>query len=93
MSNMATAYMSAGRLGEAEQACRQALGVDPNLISALHSLGTILSARGELQDAEAAFRRVLALLDAGHLHARVNLASVKSSQGSYDEAEALFEMA
>jgi predicted O-linked N-acetylglucosamine transferase (SPINDLY family) len=49
------------RLEEAEALCRQALGRDPGAAQPHRDLGAILMAQGRLADAEASYRRAVAL--------------------------------
>src|SRR5215468_519531 len=82
----------AGRLPEAEQACRKALRERPSRAEANFILGIILKGQGRVADAEAAFRRVAAVAPdsvAGHN----NLGNTLIEQGKLDEAEASYRRA
>ena len=90
---------SAARLGEAIDAYRRAIAIDPGHANAHDNLGVLLRASGEPQQAEAAYRTALQLNPA-HIDAWTNLGillnALKRTRGSrgvlleshYVEAEA-----
>jgi serine/threonine-protein kinase len=55
------ALMAQGRLAEAEQVCREALMLDPLLITLWYNLGRLAVATGRYQEAEETFRKGLDL--------------------------------
>jgi Tfp pilus assembly protein PilF len=82
----------AGRLSEAEQACRRILRERPSHPESNFILGLILKGQGRVADAEVAFRRVAAVAPdsvAGHN----NLGNVLFEQGKLDEAEMAYRRA
>lgn len=57
----ANAFYNTRSWSEAEQACRQALDLDENLVWARNNLGVALKALGRVEEAEQAFRRTTEL--------------------------------
>jgi tetratricopeptide (TPR) repeat protein len=57
----AAAAYGAGKLVEAEQICRQALAVQPNLFEAVHLLALVQAARGDTTAALASYDRALTM--------------------------------
>lgn len=81
-SNMGWAYYNLDRLGEAENALRQALSLEPTLPAAHYHLGLVLLKAGRREEAKAAFRRALGLApnsDSG-LAAREHLKALGEEQ-------------
>ena len=56
-NGLTLALMGQGRLTEAEQACREALSLDPLLTSSWYNMGRIVTAAGRYKEAEEFFRK------------------------------------
>jgi Tfp pilus assembly protein PilF len=88
----ATQLARAGKLSEAERACRRILRERPSHAETNFLLGIILKEQGKEAEAEAVFRRVVAVApDAFGGH--VNLGGTLYKQGKLDEAEASYRRA
>ena len=74
-----------GRPGEAEQACRRALAIDPNRAYPNKGLGLCLAKQGRLDEGLPYLRKAIAL-DPHWLDPRWDLTIVLSEAGRYDEA-------
>ena len=86
----ARVLMEVGRLDEAERAAKQA--VSGELAVALsNTLGEVLYARGNVAEAEAAFRRSIDGGAADDLSARLNLAILEHERGNNAEAMRAFD--
>jgi tetratricopeptide (TPR) repeat protein len=81
--------VSLGRLTEAEEMCREAVGLDPDNAQAHFHLGTVLGMLDCHADAEAEFRRAIHL-DPGIPEAHYNLGSALTAQSRRSEAKAAF---
>jgi len=77
----------AGRLEEAEQACRQAVELDPDNVEARWKLGTLQRERGDAPAAEATLRAALAIAP-DNLEALLTLAAVMCSLRRPEDAVA-----
>ncbi|MGB8840225.1 MAG: tetratricopeptide repeat protein [Aliidongia sp.] len=91
-NNAALAYLSLGRLEEAEATCRRALPLDPAYALVRGTLGIILRAAGRLDEAELWTREALQL-DPGHIGAHCQLGFILSGLGRLDEAVVSFRAA
>lgn len=85
-SNLASAYLSLGRLQEAEAHYREALRLAPNFADACNGLGAVLKGLGKLDEAIAQYQKTLTLKP-GFVEAKSNLAHALVEQGRADEAE------
>jgi tetratricopeptide (TPR) repeat protein len=82
------ALLTVGRYDEAEAEAQPATEGDPTLSN---TLGEVLWARGRLDEAEAAFRRAMAVPTDDRLTAEVNLAELLFQRGRIDEAMRRFD--
>ena len=80
---------SAARLGEAIDAYRRAIAIDPGHANAHNNLGVLLRASGEPQQAEAAYRTALQLNPA-HIDAWTNLGILLNALKRTEEAAACY---
>jgi FkbM family methyltransferase len=87
LNRRANELASAKRYPEAESLYRQAIELEPTLAKAHGNLGTVLKHQGRLDEAEAAFRRGVALGGSAKLAA--NLGALLVGQGRADEIDAL----
>jgi hypothetical protein len=78
-------YLDQNRLRPAEQAFRQAIALEPNLVWARARLGVALERQGRPGPAQAAFKQTLELAP-GLLYAREQLAESQVRQHRLDEA-------
>src|SRR5277367_4314735 len=85
----AFAHFQAGRLGEAEQACRQALQADPHHVASLLLLGLIADRAGHSQAALALFDQTLAL-SPDFAQAHCSRGMTLGGLGRLEEAEQAF---
>jgi len=89
---MAIADQQAGRLPEAEEACRRILAVQPGSLRATVLLGNILSDLGRWAEAEAAFQRALQIApDRPEVH--FNLGNTYAKAGTLEMAIASYRQA
>lgn len=58
-SALCLALMGEGRLSEAEEACREALSLDPLLTASWYNIGRVVAAMGRYKEAEELFRKGL----------------------------------
>lgn len=73
LTSIGLANLQLGRIGQAEQQFRSALGINPDYIPALNNLGVVLMERGEFGEARGVFEQAFAL-DSGYSDAlRENL--------------------
>jgi len=79
-------------LDKAEDACRQALALDPRSIAALVNLGAILGKTGRLGEGEAALRRAISL-DPDHADAHGQLAILLLERGDHETGMAALRKA
>lgn len=84
-SNLGAALAESGRPAEAIPVLEQALRFDPRGHTVLNNLGAAYRELGQLTDAEAAFRRVVALVD-GFVFGHYNLGHTLFLQGRFSEA-------
>ena len=84
--------LQAGRLPEAEAACRGVLAANPADVQALQVLGVVLRHSGKLEEAEASFRRSVDLAPSNP-EFRTNLAQLLGARGRTDESVAHFQRA
>ncbi len=84
--NTAYQHYVAGRLAEAEHACRQALQADPRQPDSLHLLGVIAGRAGHPQASLALFDQALAV-SPGFAEAHCNRGVALAALGRLDEAE------
>jgi len=80
---------STARLGEAIDAYRRAIAIDPGHANAHNNLGVLLRARGEPQQAEAAYRTAIELNPA-HIDAWTNLGILLNALKRIEEAAACY---
>jgi len=83
--NLATLHLRAGRLQDAEQELRLALGVDASLPGAHTAMGVVLSRTGRTAAAIDEWRQAVAL-DPSELDALYNLTVELFATGQTDEA-------
>jgi predicted TPR repeat methyltransferase len=88
----ATGHFRAGRVAEAERACRDALAFDPNHFEALHLLGVIASRLGANEAALDLLGKAIARNDRDP-RCRLSLGVVFAALGRRDEAGAQFARA
>jgi len=81
----AARLFEAGRLHEAEAACREAIFVDAGDAEAHHLLALVLRQAGRLEDAVEALRQAVRLAP-GEVYYRINLAAVLGQLDNADEA-------
>ena len=86
--NLAKAFVTTGRDGQAMGALEAALEADPSLTEAWYELGELKLRSGDNGGAEEHFRKVLAL-DPGHPYARLWLGVALKNAGRAAEAEAV----
>lgn len=79
-----------GRLEDAERAFRQAVALEPELVSARLGLGTVLGDQGRDAEAMAALEQVLAM-DAHNDRARYSIAALHGRAGDLDAAIAVLD--
>ena len=84
--------MDQGRLDEAEEHFRRALGYEPNFADARNSLGILHQKRGRSDEALEEFRRVVAV-DADYAEAHNNIGVIMKDRGRKEEAVAAFRRA
>ncbi|AKJ28531.1 tetratricopeptide repeat protein [Caldimonas brevitalea] len=96
--NWGTVLGTLNRHAAAEQAYRQALQIKPDFVQAQLNLGHQLEHQGRLEEALAAWRTVLTMLERSpqadqelQLHALNNLARALEQHKRYDEAQAYME--
>lgn len=90
LHDLAEQAVACGRTEEAEEACRQALALDPRHLPAATTLANILLNRGELEPA----RAVLESLDTGGgapPHVATALGAIAERQGRLDDAQRYLE--
>ena len=85
-------HRQAGRLSEAEKACRRILRERPSHPETNFSLGAVLFAQGKIDEAEASFRRVIHV-EPNSVAGHNNLGNALFAQGKLDEAEGSFRRA
>jgi tetratricopeptide (TPR) repeat protein len=88
--NLANAYMKAGRLTEAREHLDAALEINPRSAHALHLLGNISRAEGDMAGALEAYTRALDMLPA-YAPPRIGAAIAYSSQGDLAAAREVLE--
>jgi len=88
----AIALQKAGRIGEAEQVCRQILLTNPNQPDALHFLGLFCKGAGKLADAEKYMRQSLKA-NPRQPHVLSNLANLLVMLDKTDEALKCYQKA
>ena len=79
-TNLATAWLQAGRLDEGVEALRRSLEIDPRQAGALNNLGGALNALGCADEAVDAYRQAIAV-QPDYAEARANLAGLLHGQG------------
>ncbi|MBI5787847.1 MAG: tetratricopeptide repeat protein [Candidatus Schekmanbacteria bacterium] len=89
-NNLANAYGSRGKYGQALLECRKALALDPDFAPVYHNLGLIYAQLGDRQKAVAAYQKAIDL-DSGLLETQNNLATLYLKQGNYEKALIGFE--
>lgn len=82
----------AGRFDEAERLCGEHLRAQPESAAALHLLGLVHDARGDVERAGDCYRKAL-YLDPQHREALLHLALLLEQQGRFDEAQRLHSRA
>jgi protein O-GlcNAc transferase len=82
---LALQHHRSGRFAQAEDACRQALAVEPNNVDVLHFSGVLAFERRDYSRAQEFIRLALAQ-DAGNAAAHNDLGNVFAAQGRPDEA-------
>ena len=85
-------YFEAGRIQAAEQIFRQILQIQPNHLDALHWLGTVLEAQGNLDEASNAYRQAL-ILKPDSFQAHFDLGTALLKQNKYQDAIACYQHA
>ncbi|MFE3837092.1 tetratricopeptide repeat protein [Rhodobacteraceae bacterium PA1-206B] len=88
LSAIGSANLALGRLGQAEQALRRALEIDPAFVPALNNLGVVLMERGKTGEARVVFQQAYAL-DSGQsdsIRDNLKLAIARTEGNVYDEA-------
>lgn len=91
-SNLANVLWLRGEHALAEQACRDALALDPSNAAAYQNLGNALKALGRNDEASTAYQRSLALRP-NHPDVLSNLGATLGALGRGDEARATLEAA
>jgi tetratricopeptide (TPR) repeat protein len=86
--NLGVAYEKTGKDEDAENAYRQAVGLDGNLREAQENLAALLARKGDTRQA-ASMLRSLVDRDPGAAGARVTLAETVLNQGGFEEASTL----
>ena len=81
-----------GRAGEAEQAYRETIDLEPRAARAMINLGRLLHARGELTEAEALYRHALEI-EPQQFIAHFNLGIVLEDRGAMEQALQSYRMA
>jgi protein O-GlcNAc transferase len=89
---VARGHHKAGRLQQAEAACRDILSFQPDQADALYLLGLIAARLGRHDQAIDCYRRVIALLP-HHLDAHTNLGVALCQVGQIEQAIACFQQA
>lgn len=79
-------------LARAEQACRQALDLDPTLVETEKALAGLYEASGRLGEAEAIYRRLITR-NPGDADGQIGLGRTLESAGRFEEAEASYRAA
>ena len=82
--NMTVAAREAGNLGLAERALEEARRIDPGSPLVFDQLGSLRRAQGDLEGAQAAYEKALALLP--NMSTALNLGAVELALGLYDAA-------
>ncbi|MCC7284288.1 MAG: tetratricopeptide repeat protein, partial [Acetobacteraceae bacterium] len=90
--NRANAWAGKGKLEAAEQACREAIALAPEMAEAHSNLGSLLRRQNRMQEAEAAFRAA-ARLQPANAEIASNLAVALRDQNRLGEAEAVYRQA
>lgn len=88
---IAVARVTAGRLAEAEQICRQVLAAQPSHPGALHILGSVAQRAGQTRVAVEIIRQATALAPGAEAFA--HLGEVLTADGKPEEAAAFFRKA
>ena len=83
--NLATAFLQAGRIKEAEEQFNFLYFLEPNDYYILYNLGLLLYRTGDLESAEIKLKKLL-ILDPLHLEANLLLSSVLEEMGNFKEA-------
>lgn len=85
LADKAFSFMAQGRLGQAEDTCREMLQLSPRNSEAYNILGIVYQEQGESDKAVSAYRKSLDL-DGSNANAHYNLGTVLGQQGRYKEA-------
>lgn len=86
LSAIGSANLALGRMGQAEQALRRALEIDPRFVPALNNLGVVLMERGKTGEARVVFQQAYAL-DSGQsdsIRDNLKLAIARTDTNVYD---------
>lgn len=89
LSAIGSANLALGRLGQAEQALRRALEMEPAFVPALNNLGVVLMETGRIGEARATFQQAFAL-DSGQtdsIRENLRLAIAETEGALYDAPE------
>jgi len=81
-----------GRLKEAEESCRQAIKLKPDLADAHYNLGNTLKKQGRLDEAEASYTQAITLKP-DYSEAHYNLGNTLKELGRLEEAETNYRKA
>lgn len=90
--NLGTSYRKAGRTDAAVKSMEQAIAHDGTLVKALNLLGTIYHRKGNYQQAEKYYRRVLTLKPE-HAMVHFNLGALAWAQKEFESAHEYFQKA
>ena len=86
--DQASSYIKYGRLGKAEELCRQIVKLSPRTSEAHNLLGIIYQERGLIDDAIGALRKAVEL-DGSNANAFFNLGTILGDKGQDEEAAIL----
>ncbi|MBM4077333.1 MAG: tetratricopeptide repeat protein [Planctomycetes bacterium] len=84
--DQAVAFLGQRMFKQAEEACREAIRIDPKQVVAYNNLATSLLNQNRLREAEQTLKHVLTIDDL-NVTARVNLARLASYKGNEEQAE------
>lgn len=85
-------YRILGQFGKAEECCRRALAVKPDLAAAHHALGAAVQCQGRMAEAQACYRKAIQLQPA-FAEAHYYLANVCKDAGDVVDAERHYQSA
>ena len=91
-SALCLSLMAQGRLSEAEQACREALSLDPLLTTSWYNIGRVLVGMGHYKEAEELFRKGLEIQPhAARFHSYLVILDILQNRAAQAMANAQLE--